>query len=266
LEAFVQKVYDYIVDQMVQTIICPVDFSEHSINAARWAHHLAVSCGMRLKLVHIFLPLPEIQYSAPTDVEVQMFSLKAQLEKLTQQLVSDGPNGIAIDTEVELGDPVHSIIQYSKNAHTGFVVIGTHGSSQIIRKILGSASGKVAKHAHAPVFLVPPDTHYVKPTRIMVAFQHTLVSNGQLKSLLDLNKSWKAHIDFVHVSEEGDQYDMIKNELLERLTSNDIPGFSFDIHEISPKTSVIETLIDYGEKLRPDIVVLVARHRNIVQR
>lgn len=267
IDEVVAAVHDYILQQGVQVVICPVDFSEHSVNAARWAQQLAKALGMRLKLVHVYLPVSEAQYSVPVDMQGVLESLQQQLAKTAELLTKEQGNGMPILTHLELGDPIQQIVRYSKDPSTGVIVLGTLGESTAIRRLFGSVSSAIGQHANVPVFLIPPGVKYIAPRNIMVAFHQELLSNGALSNLTDMNSRWEAHIQFVHVKQDEEDYPEMRDKLLERMTGTITPAFSFDIREITAESqTLLQALLQFAETSKPDLIVMVTRHRNIIRR
>jgi len=266
LDELASAVHDYIMHQTVKTIVCPVDFSEHSLNALHWAHQFAAHYGMRLKITHVYLPVTEPQYAAPFDTHTHLQKLRLELQKIADTLQNAYPQSTEIEIEVDVGEPIHRITQYSREVSTSMIVMGTHGASGLLNKILGSISATVAQHAHTPVVLVPAGIRYHKPENVLVAFHQEFLSNGQLKLLTELNHRWLAHIDFVHVHDHSDDYTWLKQKLLERLTTPALPEFSFEIHEIATGSkSVMDSLLKYANREHPDLIVLVTRNRSYLR-
>jgi universal stress protein A len=262
---FVTEIISYVQSLKTHYVVCPVDFSEASINAARWAHEFAELSHMQVRLMHVHRPLAETSYLLTDDQSMMLHDLEANLKKVSRQ-ISQEAHTLPPETVVEVGDPLQSIVRVSKAPSTELIVMGTQGSSGITRRLFGTISAAVARHTYAPVLLIPPHTRFRKPGQIMIAFHEELVSNGSIRKIIHLNDPLQAHLQFVHVLEHPAKYDEIKGRLVEKLTSRTFPEFSFDVQEINADTSVLQALLEYAELNQPDIIVFITRHRNLVQR
>ena len=267
IDDVVKAVYAYILEHDVETILCPVDFSDHALHAAKWAWNLARQSGMQLKLLHVHIPVTEAQYIVPADLPGMLEQLRTKLEEVATRLQGEEPGGYPICTQLEVGDPIQQITYASKVNYTRLVVLGTKGESNVLRQLFGSVSSAVAHHAHVPVILIPPEADYVQPEKILVAFHHELLSNGALNKLSALNHVWQAHIEFVHIRQTDEDFGLLRDKLLERLTSPSLPGFSFDIQEVdSSNKPIISTLLEFAQTDKSDVITVVTRHRNAIRR
>ena len=262
-EEIVNAVVDHVLGLSVQQIICPVDFSEHSIHAASWALKFAKLLNMQLRLVHVARPITEISYGHE-DIHAEMVSHLEQKLIRTAREISLQTSSVPL-THVEIGDPLQTIVRLSKAPSTALVIMGTQGITSLTRKLFGTISASVARHTYAPLLLIPPGIEFKKPENILIAFHEELVSNGAFHTLLEFNRSVHAQLRFLHI-QNSDDYHEIRDTLAEMLIRTSLPPFSFDIHEIRNQSgSVLETLMSYADQMQPDIIAFVTRHRNVIR-
>jgi nucleotide-binding universal stress UspA family protein len=135
----------------LQRLVVPVDFSEASREALRFAAGLALVYGLPLTLVHVVdLPtLPtlynlEVSGRSPDEIEARVH---AELEMW-------GRSVAAVEQEVsvlvETGDPV-SVLLDCAAAPTDLLVMATHGLSGVKRRVLGSVAEGILRRAAGPV-------------------------------------------------------------------------------------------------------------------
>jgi nucleotide-binding universal stress UspA family protein len=65
--------------------------------------------------------------------------------------------GIAVRSEVLLGQPAEEIIDYAKDQDADLIVMCTHGRSGLGRWVFGSVTEKVLRGAKTPVLVIRPD-------------------------------------------------------------------------------------------------------------
>lgn len=139
----------------MKRILTPVDFSERSICAARYAHSLARHFGSDVVLLHV-LPPPHYEFSS---MEVSGSVINELLEARTAQvrreldsfLKTELPDLNAERVLLE-GDPAGEIIKFARQQHADLIVVPTHGYGTFRRFILGSVTAKILHDADCPVW------------------------------------------------------------------------------------------------------------------
>lgn len=135
-------------------ILVPIDFSERSSGAARYAEALQRHFGSRITLLHV-LPPPHYEFGAMEvggSVLDELFRNRAgQAQKdLDLFLADELPPAIATRVLIE-GDPAVRIVQEARDRGAGLIVLPTHGYGPFRRFILGSVTAKVLHDADCPV-------------------------------------------------------------------------------------------------------------------
>jgi nucleotide-binding universal stress UspA family protein len=136
-------------------IVLPVDFSERSLGAARYAEALAARFGAEVILLHV-LPPPHYEFSA---LEVggtvlnELFAarsarVRAELDSFQQEELAH----IGTRRLLEEGDPAGKIIELAQREKADIIVMPTHGYGPFRRFILGSVTAKVLHDADCPVW------------------------------------------------------------------------------------------------------------------
>lgn len=144
---------------MFTRVLCPVDFSEPSLQALALAASVAHWSGARLSVLHVvpsFDPalVPPLRYGEPEQV-IFPVAREAVLEAL--QRAADGAEAPST-TEVAAaeGDVVPTILDEAAARRADLVVVGTHGRSGLDRALLGSVAEQLMHRAACPVLTVPP--------------------------------------------------------------------------------------------------------------
>ncbi len=151
----------------IKKILCPVDFSECSGHAMRYAIAFAESYSSRLSLLHVvempFLPsystagIPEIHF--PVD-ELKRQS-RERMDKLVEGYRSER---YEISGDVVVGAPFLEVVRKAKEGDFDLIVIGTHGRSGLKHMLIGSVAEKIVRKAPCPVLSVKhPEHEFVMP-------------------------------------------------------------------------------------------------------
>ncbi len=141
----------------LKRILVPIDFSEPSKNALKYAARLAEEYKSELILVYVVEPVvypADLGFGQATipNIEPDLAKRgKAGLEQLVKDSVS---KEITAQTMVRTGRPFVEILTTAKDEHADLIVIATHGHSGVEHLIFGSTAEKVVKRARCPVLMV----------------------------------------------------------------------------------------------------------------
>lgn len=149
----------------IHTILCPVDFSESSEHALRYAKAFAQAHQARLLLLHVVdLPAGYLtsEIPLPADaLEQQKAACTENLTAVTETVRREHPQ---TDWLVEEGNPSPRIIETARKHNVDLIVIGTHGRTGLAHVLLGSVAEKVVRRAPCPVLTVKhPEHEFVTP-------------------------------------------------------------------------------------------------------
>ena len=141
----------------VRNILCPVDFSEFSSVALRYATSLGHHFGARIFLHHT-LQIPQDLLLGSMEATVVQGAYDAQLqadkEKLTAMVESAASEQQEIVPLLSEGEPITNILEIIKAQQIDLLVMGTHGHKGFNRLVLGSVTEQVIHEAICPVLVV----------------------------------------------------------------------------------------------------------------
>jgi nucleotide-binding universal stress UspA family protein len=136
-------------------IICPVDFSDGSLEALTYATELALHFSSELYLVHVLptdLETAEWKGEADAAVERLIYSEAAEkLQKLSEPL---GQKGLRTHSVIVPGDPAEQIVSFAKEEDADLIVIATHGATGWRHLAFGSVTEKVVRLATCLVLTI----------------------------------------------------------------------------------------------------------------
>lgn len=270
-DRIIQSVYNYILGEIMGILAVPIDFSPISRNAARYAVKLAAHFGLRVELVHVYHPVVDPHNAVIIDPDLGD-TYRKHLEDMAQELrdksKSAGVKNDTITSRYLIGYPLSSIVELAKDEQIEMLVMGTLGSTNILDDVFGNISSSVAIQTNKPLLLVPPKVEFTPPRQIMVAFNEELIANGAIDQLLSFNKPFKAHIDFVHISESSrNGFEAMRDKLMAVLVGSGTTEFSFDVRQIdSSEKDIADDIMATAEAINPDLLTLVPRHRSFIQR
>jgi len=136
-------------------ILLPVDFSERSLGAARYAKTLTGRFGSELTLLHVLTP-PHYEFGALEiggSMLTELYANRAeQVDKELETFMAGELTGTKATRVVLEGDPARRIVEYAHEEGIGLVVMPTHGYGPFRQFILGSITAKVLHDSDCPVW------------------------------------------------------------------------------------------------------------------
>jgi len=139
----------------LKKILCPIDHSDCSKEALKYAVSFAMKDEAKLLLLHI---IDIRSFNEGLDAMSTQIPDEETLERLRAKLLDCIPEEIRDDMDVEAlvvqGIPFAEIIGTAKEKDIDMIVIGSHGRTGISHMMLGSVSEKVVRKAPCPVLTV----------------------------------------------------------------------------------------------------------------
>ncbi|MCC6750385.1 MAG: universal stress protein [Deltaproteobacteria bacterium] len=145
----------------VQKILVPVDFSECSWAAMRYAAFLAAKLGATLDLAHVWEPprhvAPEVMIRRPGEPDQRLVDFArseagTQMQHFLADLEREGVAGA--QGWLESGDVLESILGLVKREGYDLIVMGTHGRRGLAHLVIGSVAENVVRRASCPVITI----------------------------------------------------------------------------------------------------------------
>lgn len=133
-------------------ILVPVDFSEPSLAALRYAKALAKEDGAALIVVHVIQPFHEDWRMETTQLQ-RAVRERARAE-MRELVARELPAPVDARAKVRIGHPVEEIVAVARESGAELIVIATHGRSGLRHVLLGSVAERVVRHAPCPVLVV----------------------------------------------------------------------------------------------------------------
>jgi len=189
-------------------ILAPIDFSERSPGAARYAGRLACHFHSELTLMHVVdssaYEVSAYEFTGPV-VSTLPTERRSEAEGLLANFLPDEFRNMNVRRIVLSGDPAGEIVELAHSERASLIVIPTHGYGPFRRFILGSVSAKILHDAECPVFTgahipdAPPDE--VRSFRkILCAVDFCPQSEKALKWASDFAGEFHAQLIVAHIT------------------------------------------------------------------
>lgn len=142
------------------SILVPIDFSEHSVNAVRLAVELARSFGSQITLLHVGV-VPHVYstelglagVAGPMWSEMSQNVAREQRHRLEKLAAEEIPQPLVHGLVVREGFPPEEILSQVEQGGHDLVIMGTHGRTGFGRVLLGSVTERVLRDCAVPVMV-----------------------------------------------------------------------------------------------------------------
>lgn len=236
------------------TVIVPVDFSETSLNAARYAKNfLTGHYGVTMILYHSF--------SKSSDEE----SIIASLEKLKIELSED--HLVKMEVFAHLQDNfVAGLDRMARHRRANLVIMGITGKSALAQVLFGSNTLKMAETKACPVLIIPEHASFKPLKNVMLTsdFEDTLNSTPSvsIKEFLIVHRPQLhvINVDKDHYISLTEEYEKEKQNL-KKLLSDFNPVFYFmRLYDVD------EAINLFAEDRNIDLVIVVQKDQSWMDR
>ena len=140
--------------QLFQKVLCPIDFSDHSLAALNLALKVTQQNDANLYLLNV-APVPAGAAGfQPVPMDAYPFHEKDSQEKLAKLARERIPAAVRYETLVISGDPAERVIETARSLAADLIVMGTHGHRGLSRLVLGSVAERVVRESPVPVLTV----------------------------------------------------------------------------------------------------------------
>lgn len=138
----------------VSRILCPIDFSEPSRAALRYAAALASHLSAALTLLTVNDPLLAEAADMAGGSGRLAAEAKAELEKFYRDSLPGSARRPAARLVVATGAPAAEILRHAKD-RADLLVMSSHGATGIRKLFFGSTTERVLRETSVPVLIVP---------------------------------------------------------------------------------------------------------------
>lgn len=137
-------------------ILCPIDFSEPSRGALRYAAAVAAYFHARLTVLTVNDPLLEQAADMAGGTGSLRAAAKSETERFFQDTFSGRPPEAQTEVAVASGKPDVEVLRVAQETGAGVIVMSSRGATGIRKLFLGSITERVLRSTTVPVLITPP--------------------------------------------------------------------------------------------------------------
>ena len=135
------------------TILSPVDFSDASRGALRYAGVLAEHFGGQLIILTVEDPLLTEAISLATGSDWNPEDTRQETARFTASVLGQGRP--SVEFEVAVGKPANEILEVARQRRCDLIVMSSHGLTGARKLFFGSTTERVLRETSVPVLVSP---------------------------------------------------------------------------------------------------------------
>ena len=200
------------------SLLCPIDYSDASAGALRYAAAIAEHFVTRT----IVLSVEDPQLIHATDLwtgaQWTLDASEGEMATFVSRIFGEGTSSLGIEYDVAVGKPPVEILRIARERSCDLIVMSSHGRTGARKFFFGSTTERVLRETSVPVLITPPvDPGPIQVEdarrlfgRIVVPVDLSAASLHQTKVAKGLAEALSLPLVLVHVIEP------VKSHLLSR--------------------------------------------------
>lgn len=239
----------------MQNILVPVDFSDTSANALKFAFELNKHFFAKLHILHVF----DVPFSASPETDAAIYeydSIRDSFRERAWAFVNENKGDFHYDTEVAVtsGGHFQSAINYAEENKIDLVILGNKGKSGMGRWFFGTVTQNMLRKAPCPAMAVPGNFTGKKIQMVNVCTDFSsALTDKQCAYLKEFSERMGARLRFLHVQDKVEialPEDNVAKQKIRQVFGAETITIPFD-------QSVANSLNSYMKENGGDLVVTI---------
>lgn len=246
----------------LKKILCPTDFSDASISGITYAAKLAKKIGADLTLFNVVALTDLMPEEALMGERVNVRAVRDRLEIQSREVTQIFKISCLGETEATISS-ISEVIA-TKAMNYDMVVMGTNGADDLVQFFLGSKTYQAIRKVRKPIIMIPVNTVYFDPSRILYAYPYRRNVQVPITHLVSISKLIEcANVTILQIMKDSLRQDA--EEELTRFQSSIKKLYGEDVNltfERIYSPDVVTALDQYMDSNPGDIMALCSEHRS----
>lgn len=237
----------------MNTVLVPIDFSETSFNAARYAVKLLTDHPeVEIILYHTF--------DKPDEEENRIEGL----EKLKEELAQNRTVNISILTEQ--GNFLTELEKLARHRQADLIVMGITGKSSLAQVFMGSNALKMAENKFCPVMIIPSNATYSEIKNVLLTTDlKNVVSTTPSVPIKKVISTFNAKLHIVNVNSEHyialtENYAEEQQRLREMFAEFDPEFYFLRLYDID------DAINQFAQDKNIDLIITINKEHSLVHK
>ena len=250
----------------MKTILVPTDFSSVSKNAINYAVELAKLTKSKIILFHVY-------YVPVVTTDVMVIPPMKELEEGNMSVLKKIEKGIhkkfgkkiEIECKCKYGFPVDEINDFVNKNKVDLIVIGMHGASKIVEKLIGSTTTALIRKAKCPVLAIERHVRFKLIKKIAFACDyHSIPNTSILVPLKELTRIFKSHVNIINITPEGEKMPPVKKAIKGIRLEHALEDINHTYY-FAENNDVLNGLNGFVKEKKMDMVVTIPRRHSLLK-
>jgi len=242
-------------------ILIPIDFSEESIVAIKYAKLTAPMFNANIHLIHVIESKnPILQLISDDDKSI----IREKIIKKINTIIKDYLSEDIINTSfsIENGNLIESILKTQRALDAKLIIVGTTGSKDIRKKIIGSNALRIIREAECPVISIKSKNSIKSITKIVLPLDTSKVTTQKVEHGIFFAKYFTAKVHLVSV-ETGDNFiesDTAIQQLeatANHFSKQDIPCTIKLLKAPTSSSKMAKVILEYTYKQQANLIMIM---------
>ncbi|MDD3637675.1 MAG: universal stress protein [Bacteroidales bacterium] len=265
----------------VRRILVPIDFSDESEKAVRYALKLATFMKADIRLMHAWMPVAAEHfawgemYAMQTDIESQIRNAETEAEERLQlfqqelklQIKRKKIKGVDVDFDLIRGNASEAISAVAHDYKPGLIVMGTKGKQRFERGFFGSTTLKAISKGKIPVLAIPPsydESSFEQTKKLLYVTSFDTTDFDSLSRLMAFVRPFNARIYCLHVHQKGSMIvDETRMRTMREHFNQFYKGFQVECGLLE-SGDVLEGIEHFIQEHKIDVLALTAKKQNLL--
>lgn len=259
-------------------ILVPIDFSEYSINACKFAVGIAEKINAEINFLYVYKDPNDIgpdkhttswekhaKYVSEEAFNKAQNSLLEFSNNLKKHIPVENLSKVKIHYSLLKGKPEKVIVNISEKYKPDVVIMSPKGKDEKKSTFIGSVTTKVIDNVHFPVLTIPKSATYqdIKKIIIMYATNFNDADNSSLNKLLKIMAPFDKEIHCVHFNIHADPYQQSKVDKLNQLFKKEYSKLKI-VCKVFESNNIISGFDEFIEEKNIDIISFSKPKRSLL--
>jgi len=276
-----KEAVDYM--RSARRILVPVDFTQHSENAAVYALQIAETLKAEIKLLYAYLDpmgtpqtyLESYAYQLNLDSVIKEVeeeserSLLAIVKRLNVIMKKHKLQNIDISYEMCKGGAVNAILNEIENFKPGMIIIGTRGSKLEGLRSFGSITSSLISKVDIPMLTIPKDFdayRFKAPKKVLFATNFEQTDVQALQKLVTFVRPFNSKIFCVHAAlNEIEENEEVQMQKIKKMMAESTDNYDIE-YGILETVDIQQGLEDFISERKIDVIALTRYNHNYLIR
>lgn len=249
----------------MSSILCPIDFSDASLNAIPFAAEIAMRYNVKLTLANIFTEEDYNRIVGEEEIDLAFHEklklIREKLEALSNEVLEkyNRSNKLQVACDVVTGEFEYSLLEYAEESDARMIVMGSVGLGG--SGLMGSHALAIVHRSTKPVLCVPQNSKYSGFDRIVFASEVSEDTKLFLQEVIDFSVVFDSRIYVVHIP--GMKRELVENFFNKLKTFISYQKMSFEVYESDEHIG--EGLLTYMREKESSLLVMYSRQRSFFE-